>query len=158
MQEQLFNHIDITEEQYRLPDGNAKDLAREGAEYDAAIEQAGGIDLQLLGIGHNGHIGFNEPADRFVYGCHVVDLTPSTIQANRRFFKSEADVPRQAISMGIGSIMNAKRVILVATGADKAKAIRLSLREDVNPETQASILRTHPDVIFLLDKAAAAEL
>ena len=118
----------------------------------------GGIDIQVLGIGRNGHIGFNEPADTFVYGCHIVNLTQSTIQANRRFFESEDDVPRQAISLGIGSIMNARRILLLATGADKAEAIRNAVYGDINPRTQASILRTHSNVIFLLDKAAAGLL
>lgn len=130
----------------------------ECASYDTAINQAGGIDIQVLGIGRNGHIGFNEPADTFVYGCHIVNLTQSTIQANRRFFESEDDVPRQAISLGIGSIMNARRILLLATGADKAEAIRNAVYGDINPRTQASILRTHSNVIFLLDKAAAGLL
>ena len=99
-----------------------------------------------------------DPADTFVYGCHIVNLTQSTIQANRRFFESEDDVPRQAISLGIGSIMNARRILLLATGADKAEAIRNAVYGDINPRTQASILRTHSNVIFLLDKAAAGLL
>ena len=158
MRQQLFDHINIDPANTRVPDGNARDQAAECASYDTAINQAGGIDIQLLGIGRNGHIGFNEPADTFVYGCHIVNLTQSTIEANRRFFESESDVPRQAISLGIGSIMNARRVLLLATGADKAEAIRAAVYGDINPKTQASILRTHPNVIFLLDKAAAGLL
>jgi len=141
-----------------VPDGNAADPAKEAADYDAAIANAGGIDVQILGIGRNGHIGFNEPGDAFVYGCHIVNLTQSTIEANRRFFESEADVPRQAISLGVGSIINARKILLLATGADKAQAIRDSIYGDINPQTQASILRSHPDVIFLLDKDAASLL
>ena len=122
------------------------------------IAEAGSIDLQLLGIGRNGHIGFNEPSDQFVYGCHVVALTKSTIEANRRFFDREEDVPRRAVSLGVGSIMNAKSVLLIATGGDKATAVRKSILEDIDPGTQASILRTHPNAIFLLDRAAASRL
>ena len=158
MKESLFDHINIEAENTHVPDGNAKNPQEECARYDMAINRAGGIDVQILGIGRNGHIGFNEPADAFVYGCHIVNLTQSTIEANRRFFDSEKDVPRQAISLGVGSIMNARQVLLLATGEDKAEAIRKAICEDINPRTQASILRTHPDVIFLLDKAAAGLL
>ena len=158
MKDQLFDHINISPEKTHVPNGNASDSAEECTRYDAAIEAAGGVDLQLLGIGRNGHIGFNEPSDQFVYGCHVVNLTQSTIEANRRFFESEDAVPRQAISLGVGSIMRAKSVLLIATGEDKAVAIRRAICEDVNPRTQASILRTHRNVIFLLDKLAAAML
>lgn len=158
MNEQLFDHVNIRREAVHVPDGNAADLSGTAAAYDAAIEQAGGIDLQLLGIGRNGHIGFNEPGDRFVYGCHVVDLSESTIEANTRFFASRADVPRQAVSLGIGSIMKARQILLIATGADKAEAVRAAVSGDVTPRVQASILRTHPNVIFLLDQSAAAML
>lgn len=154
----LFNHINIDIANTHVPNGNAADAEAESAAYDAAIAAAGGIDVQVLGIGRNGHIGFNEPGDSFIYGCHQVTLAQSTIEANRRFFESEADVPRQAISLGIGSIMNARKVLLLATGADKAQAIRDSVHGDINPQVQASILRNHPDVIFLLDKAAAGLL
>lgn len=158
MNEHLFNHVNIRKEAVHVPDGNAPELEKSAAAYDAQIAAAGGIDLQLLGIGRNGHIGFNEPGDQFVYGCHVVNLSESTIEANKRFFTSEDDVPRQAVSLGIGSIMNARQVLLIATGEDKADAVRRAIREDVTPRVQASILRTHPDVIFLLDKAAASML
>lgn len=158
MREQLFAHVNLRPDNVHVPDGNAPDLAAECAAYDRAIARAGGIDLQLLGIGRNGHIGFNEPSEQFVYGCHVVKLTQSTIEANRRFFDREEDVPREAVSLGIGSIMNAKRVLLIATGEDKAAAVRHAIREDIDPETQASILRTHPNAVFLLDRAAASRL
>ncbi|MEG2603440.1 MAG: glucosamine-6-phosphate deaminase [Clostridia bacterium] len=158
MREQLFDHVNIPLAHTHVPDGNAKDQQEECARYDTAISHAGGIDVQVLGIGRNGHIGFNEPADTFVYGCHIVNLTQSTIEANRRFFDSEKDVPRQAISLGVGSIMNARQVLLLATGEDKAEAIHKAICEDINPKTQASILRTHSDVIFQLDKAAAGLL
>lgn len=158
MDDQLFDHVNIRKEAVHVPSGLAEDLDAVAAAYDDAIANAGGIDLQLLGIGRNGHIGFNEPGNRFIYGCHVVDLTQSTIDANTRFFDSEADVPRKAISLGIGSIMNAGQILLIATGEDKAEAVRRSVYGEVDPQVQASILRTHPQVIFLLDKAAAAQL
>ena len=158
MHEQLFSHINIDLAHTHVPDGNAVDQQAECARYDMAINQAGGIDVQILGIGRNGHIGFNEPSDTFVYGCHIVNLTQRTIAANRRFFESDDAVPRQAISLGIGSIMNARQIILLATGSDKADAIHRAIRQDITPRTQASILRTHPNVLFLLDKAAAGLL
>jgi len=150
MQENLFDHVNICPENTHVPDGNMT-----GEEYDASIRAAGGIDIQLLGIGKNGHIGFNEPADTFTYGTHVTDLTQSTIDANSRFFESIDDVPRQAISMGIGSIMEARRVILVATGKDKADAVYKMMRGPVTPEVPASVLQLHPDCVILVDEAAA---
>ncbi len=158
MQEQLFAHVNIRPEAVHVPDGNAADLEAAARAYDEAIREAGGIDVQVLGIGRNGHIGFNEPNEQFVYGCHVVRLTASTIQANRRFFASEAEVPRRAVSLGIGSIMNARQILLIATGESKARAVREAVYGDVTPRIQASILRTHPDVIFLLDRGAASLL
>ena len=158
MDEELFTKINADPKNIHIPDGNAVDLNEECIRYDHAILKAGGIDVQLLGIGQNGHIGFNEPSDVFVYGCHVVGLTSSTIEANQRFFNSESEVPRQAISLGIGSIMDAQKIILIATGAEKAKAVYEAIRGNVNPDVQASILRTHPNAIFLLDKEAASLL
>ncbi len=158
MQEQLFGHVNIRPEAVHVPDGNAADLEAAARAYDEAIREAGGIDVQLLGIGRNGHIGFNEPDEQFVYGCHVVRLTASTLQANRRFFTSEAEVPRRAVSLGIGSIMNARQILLIATGESKARAVREAVYGDVTPRIQASILRTHPDAIFLLDRGAASLL
>lgn len=156
MKDQLFDHINMKAS--FVPNGNAPDLQAECARYDAAIQAAGGIDMQLLGIGRNGHIGFNEPAGRFVYGTQIVNLTESTIQANRRFFDSEKDVPRQAISLGIGGIMAAREVVLIAMGEDKAQAIRDMARGDITPNVQASILRSHPHATILVDKAAASLL
>ncbi len=158
MEEHLFSHVNLRPECRHLPNGNAADLSAEAAAYDRAISKAGGIDLQLLGIGHNGHIGFNEPGPAFLYGCHVVTLSESTIQANTRFFDSEAEVPRQAVSLGIGSIMSARQVLLLATGTDKAEAVRKAVEGDVDPQVQASILRLHPSAILLLDQAAASRL
>ncbi|MBE5781964.1 MAG: glucosamine-6-phosphate deaminase [Clostridiales bacterium] len=156
MNAQLFDHINMKET--HVPNGNAEDLQAECARYDAAIQAAGGIDMQLLGIGRNGHIGFNEPSDHFVFGTQIVNLTESTIQANRRFFESEKDVPRQAISLGIGGIMAAKEIVLIAMGEDKAQAIRDTVYGEVTPKVQASILRNHPHVTILVDKAAASLL
>ena len=156
MQVQLFDHVNFKAS--FLPDGNAQALTRECRRYDAAIQKSGGVDLQLLGIGHNGHIGFNEPADNFGYGTQVVNLTSSTINANKRFFESERDVPRQAISMGIGTIMAAREIMLLATGSDKADAIRKMVKGPVTPSLPASILRLHHKVTLLLDEAAASKL
>ena len=156
MQVQLFDHVNFKAS--FLPDGNAKDLNRESRRYDTAIQKAGGLDLQLLGIGHNGHIGFNEPADNFGYGTQVVNLTDSTIQANKRFFKSDRDVPRQAISMGIGTIMAADEIMLLALGAEKADAIKKTVKGPVTPRLPASILRLHKKVTLLLDEGAASKL
>ena len=156
MKAQLFDHSNRKET--NLPDGNAEDLVAEAKRYDAAIEAAGGIDMQLLGIGRNGHIGFNEPADKFVYGTQIVDLTESTIDANTRFFENKDQVPRKAISLGIGGIMNAKEVVLIAMGADKAQAIHDTVYGEIDPQVQASILRSHPHVTILVDKAAASLL
>lgn len=158
MQENLFKHINIHPENTHVPDGFSNDLDTTAAAYDQQIVEAGGIDIQLLGIGRNGHIGFNEPGDRFIYGCHVVELSRSTIEANTRFFRSEDEVPRKAISLGIGSIMQARTVLLIATGENKAQAIHDTVKGDITPKVQASILRTHPDTIFFLDRAAASLL
>lgn len=156
MRENLFDHVNLKASY--LPDGNAPDMQAECARYDAAILAAGGIDIQFLGIGRNGHIGFNEPADRFVYGTQEVRLTQSTIDANRRFFDSAEEVPTRAISLGIGGIMASRKIVLVALGKDKAQAIRDTVLNDITPLVPASILRTHNDVSILLDKEAASLL
>ena len=158
MMDQLFNHVNMRPEAIHVPCGNASDLDAGAKAYDAAIEQAGGIDMQLLGIGRNGHIGFNEPSDHFMDACHVADLTESTIEANTRLFEDSSQVPRQAVSLGIGAIMRARAVVLIATGEDKAQAIHDAIHNDVTPKVPASILKYHPNVIFLLDKAAASRL
>ena len=123
-----------------------------------AIKHSGGIDLQLLGVGENGHIGFNEPCDSFVFATHQVSLSKSTIEANKRFFSSAEDVPRKAITMGIGSIMKAKTIVLVATGKEKAKAVQQMIKKDPSPSCPASILQFHPAVTILLDADAASLL
>ena len=127
-------------------------------DYEEAIARAGGVDLQFMGIGRNGHIGFNEPADAFPDATSIVTLTPSTIEANRRFFASADDVPRRAISMGVGTIMRARSTLLIATGADKAEAVRGMVLGPVTPRLPASALRFHADCVVILDREAAALL
>ncbi len=156
MKRNLFDHVNI--KQSRLPDGLNKDHQKECAAYDEEIRQAGGVDLQLLGIGNNGHIGFNEPSDHFVYDTNLVDLTPSTIKANRRFFDSEDQVPRKALSMGIGTIMEARSILMIALGEGKAEVVQKMVEGDIDPQVPASILRAHKDVTVLLDRAAASKL
>lgn len=158
MQTNLFDHIDIRRENTYVPNGLAQDPEEECARYDQMIRALGGTDLQLLGLGRNGHIGFNEPGPSFVKETHVVDLTQSTIDANARFFASEADVPRQALTMGIGAIMSARRVLVVASGADKADAVYNAFCGPITPEVPASILQLHGDVVLVGDEAALSKL
>ena len=143
--------VNLRKEKVHLPSGNA---AADVQAYDQANHDAGGIDIQLLGIGRNGHIGFNEPAEEFTYGTHVVTLTADTIEANARFFKSADEVPRQAVSMGIGNIMAAKCVVLVATGENKAQAVYDTIRGPITPHVPASILQLHPCCVILTDREA----
>lgn len=158
MHDNLFNSINVPEESIHVLCGTADDLEAECAQYEAAIEAAGGVDLQILGIGHNGHIAFNEPADTFAAKTHVVSLTPRTIEANTRFFASSADVPRQAVTMGIGTIMKSKAIVLVATGAGKAQAVHDMIYGEIDPKCPASILQLHPNVTIICDKDAASML
>lgn len=158
MNANLFDKVDVKGASTHVPQGRAGDLEAECAKYDKMIEDAGGIDLQLLGLGHNGHIGFNEPCDEFPKGTHVVDLTMSTINANSRLFDSAEEVPRQAITMGIGTIMAARRVLVVASGKDKAAIVRKAFLGPVTPEVPASILQFHPDAMVVVDEEAASEL
>ena len=158
MRDELFDHVNILKENTHVPSGLSRDLEGDALAYDAAIEAAGGLDIQLLGIGRNGHIGFNEPADVFTPQCHVVELTESTIDANKRFFDSADDVPRRAVSLGVGTIMKAATVLLIATGEDKAEAVRLSVKGEITPRVPASILKAHRHVLFFLDQAAASRL
>ena len=158
MDEYLFDRVNICKENTHVLDGLTKDPAKTCADYEAAIAAAGGIDIQLLGIGIDGHIGFNEPGDAFAPMTHIVDLEASTIQANARFFASEAEVPRQALSMGIGSIMRCRSVVLVANGESKANAICGMIKGPVTPKLPASILQYHPDATIIIDEAAASKL
>ena len=154
MNDNLFKHVDIDKARTFLPDGLAEDGEAECARYEALIKELGGIDMQLLGIGRNGHIGFNEPADEFKNGTHCVTLTESTIEANKRFFASADDVPRQAYTMGIGAIMAAKKIVVVVSGKDKAEAVKKCITGPITPVVQASILQLHPDVTFVCDAEA----
>ena len=158
MQTNLFDHIDIAPAATNVPDGLAADPDAECARYDALVASLGYADLQLLGLGRNGHIGFNEPCDRFVKETHVVDLTESTIEANARFFASRDDVPRQALTMGIGCIMAARRILLIASGEDKAQALCSAFCGPITPECPASILQLHGDVVVVGDKASLSKL
>ena len=154
MKDKLFDHIDILPENTHVPDGLAPDPANYGKKYDELIVALGGIDLLLLGIGSNRHIAFNEPGVRFSAQTRLVDLDQHTIEDNARFFESEKDVPRQAISMGMKSILGARRIILIASGAGKASAVRDMLDGPIDPMLPASILQLHQDVILIADQAA----
>ena len=158
MDHSLFHHVDIRRGNTHVPNGLAADPEAECRQYDALVESLGGTDLQLLGLGHNGHIGFNEPGEIFVRETHVVDLTERTIEANARFFASREEVPRQAITMGIGCIMAAKRVLVAVSGADKADAVRRAFAGPITPAVPASILQLHPDVVLVGDGAALSGL
>ena len=158
MQANLFDHIDIDVANTNVPDGLAADPDSECRRYDGLVRSLGYADLQLLGLGRNGHIGFNEPCDSFVKETHVVDLTDSTIDANARFFASRDDVPRQALTMGIGCIMAARRVLLIASGADKADAVYNAFCGPITPQRPASLLTLHNDVVLVGDKAALSKL
>ena len=158
MDRNLFDHVDICRDRTYVPDGLAADPEAECRRYDALVASLGGTDLQLLGLGHNGHIGFNEPGGVFVKETHVVDLTERTIEANARFFVNRDEVPRQALTMGIGTIMAARRVLVAVSGADKAEAVRLAFTGPITPAVPASILQLHPDVVLVGDAAALGSL
>ncbi len=149
MNDNLFDHVDIDKSKTYVPNGCAEDLKKEGEEYDALIKSLGGIDLQLLGIGLDGHIGFNEPDNFFTAATHPVVLDESTIEANARFFASKADVPTSAITMGMMSIMQAKRILLVANGKAKLDILKKAVEGPVDPMVPASILQLHPDVTII---------
>ncbi len=154
MNTNLFDHVNIDKAQTHVPSGAAADSEAECKAYDELVASLGGADLQLLGLGHNGHIGFNEPGSEFIKGTHVVDLTESTINANARLFASRDEVPRQALTMGIGTIMSAKSILVVVNGEGKAKAVRDSFCGPITPEVQASILQLHANVTVVADAAA----
>ena len=156
MNNYLFNHVDIDLFNTHIEDGTTKSPARECKRYDKLIRQMGGVDLQLLGIGNNGHIGFCEPAESFSKGTHVEQLTQSTIEANSRLFENITDVPTSALTMGIGTIMSARKILLIASGKAKAEAIRATLYGPVTPKVPASVLQLHQDVTVIADKAALA--
>lgn len=154
MMENLFKHIDIDLENVNIPDGTAKGIEEECRAYEDKIRKAGGIHMQLLGIGINGHIGFNEPDVKFEAITHLVNLDEETIEANSRFFSSIEEVPRSAISMGIKTIMHSKKILLLAAGNEKAQVIERMINGPITPELPASILQLHPDVTLIVDKEA----
>ena len=154
MHRNLFDHVNIKPENINLPDGRNMDADAECARYDAVIESVGGVDLQLLGIGHDGHIGFNEPSDAFDLGTHCVQLTDETIDANQRFFNSRDEVPREAYTMGTRTIMNARKVLMVVSGKDKAEIVKKAFFGPVTPQVPASILQMHPDFTLVADEDA----
>jgi len=154
MQEQLFAHIDMKPEHIHIPNGKNLDTDAECVRYDQLLAELGPIDIQVLGIGHNGHIGFNEPAEHFVPGTHKVDLDDSTIDANQRFFNSRDDVPRAAYTMGMAPIMQASCVLLLVSGEAKAEILHRSLTGPITPQVPASILQLHHNLIVIADKDA----
>ena len=154
MNENLFSKVNIDLAKTNLPDGTNLDTAAECARYNGIIHKLGGIDLQLLGIGPNGHIGFNEPADTLCVATHVTDLTPSTIKANARFFASEAEVPTRALTMGMGTILRAKKILIMANGAAKRDAVATMLAGGLTTACPASLLNLHADVTLVCDGAA----
>ncbi len=157
MDENLFNKVNIDKARTYVPDGMESDSHRACENYNAILRAVGQVDLQLLGLGHNGHIGFNEPGDIFEKETHCVTLSERTIQANRRFFASENEVPRQAYTMGIKTIMSARRILLAVSGEDKAGIVKTAFFGPVTPRVPASILQFHPDVILVADDAALSE-
>ncbi len=158
MWENFFSKVDIKEHQIHFPDGVYEDADAACEKYERQLEEAGGVDLQILGIGANGHIGFNEPADTFTMTTHIVELAEQTIEANSRFFADKSEVPRKAITMGIGSIMKAKSILLLASDESKAEAIRDIFTGIVDPQIPASILQLHPNVMVLVNAEAASLL
>lgn len=157
MRNNLFNHIDIDIKNTDLPSGKAADMQKECDRYNKKLDGLS-QDIQVLGIGSNGHIGFNEPNTPFGSETHVVDLTANTIKDNARFFKSIDEVPTQAISMGIKNVMHAKKILLVASGANKADAIKATVEGPVTEKVPASVLQLHPDCYIVVDEAAASKL
>lgn len=158
MHHHLFDRVNIDEENTHVPNGQVENGDEECLRYETLIKSMGGVDLQLLGLGRNGHIGFNEPAADFPKITHCVDLTESTIEANKRFFASADEVPRQAYTMGIGTIMKADKILVVANGEDKADAVAAMVQGKINPEVPASILQLHNNVILVADEAALSKL
>ena len=157
MYSHLFKHVNINIENTSIPDGTAADADAECKRYEEVLRALGGVDLQLLGLGHDGHIGFNEPDDHFEQQTHCVDLAEMTIEANKRFFASADDVPKQAFTMGIGTIMRARKIIFAISGKDKAAILKEALFGPVTPAVPASILQFHPDVIVIADEDALSE-
>lgn len=153
MNENLFNHINIRKENTFIPNGLAKNIEEEAKNYDRKIDELGGIDIQILGIGDNGHIAFNEPGDVLISGTHLTNLAESTINANSRFFNSIEEVPKTAITMGLGQIMKSKKILLLAHGENKAKAIKEVISGKITSKNPATMLQMHKDVTIIVDRA-----
>lgn len=158
MKDNLFNHVNVDFAKLNIPNGDVTDVEKECSAYEEKIKNAGGIDLQLLGIGLNGHIGFNEPEEVFSTKTHLITLDESTVEANSRFFSSIDEVPKNALTMGIKTIMHAKIILLVANGEKKAQIIKEALFGEITPRVPASVLQLHQNVIVVLDKEAASLL
>jgi len=154
MDHQLFNHINIDKSRTFIPNGQTPAPEKECEDYEKKIEAYGGIDFQLLGIGQNGHIGFNEPDDNLNVETHMTDLTASTIEANSRFFETIDEVPKKALTMGIATILKSKRICLLASGLSKYKIVQELLTNDINTNVPATMLKVHPDVTLICDKEA----
>lgn len=158
MDDKLFNYIDIKKENTHVPNGIAEDIVNESSVYEELIQNYGSIDLQILGIGLNGHIGFNEPGTSFTSRTHIVELDESTRQANARFFDSIDDVPTQALTMGIGTIMDSKKIVLLVSGENKADTVERLVSGEVSEDFPASILKEHADVTIIADEAALSKV
>ncbi len=154
MQEHLFRHIDVQPMNIHIPDGSVRDPEAECRRYDERLEAVGQLDLQLLGLGHNGHIGFNEPDHSLISSTHVVALRDETRQANARFFDDPGRVPTHAITMGVGAILKAKKILLVVKGSDKADIVHRALTGEIKTECPASLLQTHPNLVVMMDEEA----
>ena len=157
MNTHLFDSINIDKKNTFVPNGMEEDKEKACRDYDEIIRAHGGIDLQILGLGHNGHIGFNEPGEIFSTDTHCIDLSEQTIKANARFFETEEEVPRQAYTMGIKTIMSARRILLVVSGEDKAEIVRTAFYGPITPKVPASILQLHRNVTLVADEAALSK-
>lgn len=158
MDSNLFNHVNIRKEYTYVPNGLAEDMLKECVNYDKRIEELGGIDVQVLGIGSNGHIGFNEPSDTLSLGTHVTDLAESTIEANSRYFESKEEVPTKALTMGLGAIMKAKKILLMVSGESKAEIMDKVVNGKITTQVPASFLQMHKDVVLIIDEDAARKI
>ena len=158
MDSNLFNHVNIRKEYTYVPSGLAEDMLKECVNYDKRIEELGGIDVQVLGIGSNGHIGFNEPSDTLSLGTHVTDLAESTIEANSRYFASKEEVPTKALTMGLGAIMKAKKILLMVSGESKAEIMDKVVNGKITTQVPASFLQMHKDVVLIIDEDAARKI
>ncbi|QQK74861.1 glucosamine-6-phosphate deaminase [Salicibibacter cibarius] len=158
MKDRFFSKVDLSVVNTHLPDGQAADLTAECARYEALLREAGGVDIQVLGLGHNGHIGFNEPGTPFASTTHIVELDGKTREANARYFDKKSDVPKKAITMGIETILAAGEILVLISGADKAEALRDMLYREMTTEFPATALQQHPNVTILADEQAAKSL